>query len=395
MHRCEPESDTISKPDPIATGSDGLEHSSAESAELEGASADYLITHAYLGYLSDSYEKRQEEPLSTRFEKIRFPEGAARPKLKRKDSELSFSKSDLNKYVSNRKKGLAKKSHDWINRAAKALWDCTHGEISEKTMTALKDYTEKKYSSNSAHQKVLGFTKAYLTFLAKTRMDQRYRALDVYLEPSKALKVRKSMTGRIVRREDILEALNRIDAAEAEETIKAPKARNYRAFALLAAYTGLRPSTLERLTVGQLRAAVNEDKPMLHVLPEQEKNRTEHWVPIHSAVVPAVKAVLENDYSDKDDAAPFFMYNSLVNWLRHHQVPLPRVMDPSKAHMCLGDYRKFAEQFGDVIGWDENNRKYVLAHGMTGVEWEHYKNPQREDVYDRYMEAWKDVDLRQ
>jgi hypothetical protein len=134
---------------------------------------------------------------------------------------------------------------------------------------------------------------------------------------------------------------------------------------------------------------------MLHVLPEQEKNRTEHWVPIHSAVVPAVKAVLENDYSDKDDAAPFFMYNSLVNWLRHHQVPLPRVMDPSKAHMCLGDYRKFAEQFGDVIGWDENNRKYVLAHGMTGVEWEHYKNPQREDVYDRYMEAWKDVDLRQ
>jgi hypothetical protein len=30
---------------------------------------------------------------------------------------------------------------------------------------------------------------------------------------------------------------------------------------------------------------------------------------------------------------------------------------------------------------------------MTGVEWEHYKAPQREDVYDKYLEAWKDIDL--
>ncbi len=370
------------------------EESSEESGGSEGYPADYLITQTYLEYLSDSYEKRQEEPLSRRLEKISFPERAARPTLRRKHSELSFSESELNKYVSNRKKGLAKKSLDWINRAAKALWDCTHGEVSEKTMTALKDHTEKKYGSKSAHQKVLGFARAYLTFLSKTRTDQRYRAFDVYLEPSKALKVRKTMTGRIVTREDILEVLNRIDAARGVETIKAPKARNYRAFTLLAAYTGLRPSTIERLKVGQLRAAVKEDKPTLHVLPEQEKNRVEHWVPLHEVVLVAVKEVLENDFSDKDDGKPFFMYNSFVKWLERQRVPLPRVLDSSKAHMWLSDFRKFCQQFGDKISWDSTNSKYVLAHGMTGVEWEHYKNPQREDVYDKYMEAWKEIDLR-
>jgi len=46
-----------------------------------------------------------------------------------------------------------------------------------------------------------------------------------------------------------------------------------------------------------------------------------------------------------------------------------RVRDPSKARMWLSDFRKFAEQFGDIIGWDATNRKYVLAHGMTGVDW--------------------------
>jgi hypothetical protein len=53
----------------------------------------------------------------------------------------------------------------------------------------------------------------------------------------------------------------------------------------------------------------------------------------------------------------------------------------------------FAEQFGDVIGWDTTNRKYVLAHGMTAVDCEHYKHPLPEDVYDTYMQDWRDVRL--
>lgn len=137
----------------------------------------------------------------------------------------------------------------------------------------------------------------------------------------------------------------------------------------------MRPSTIQRLTVGQLRTAIKEQEPVLHVLAEQEKNRTEHYVPIAAPVAAAIKAVLEHDFGEKDDATPFFLFNSFEKWLERQRIPLPRVRDPAKAHLWLSDFRKFGEQFGDIIGWDETNRKYVMAHGMTGVEWEHYKHP--------------------
>ncbi|MGZ4852217.1 MAG: hypothetical protein ACXV3D_03380 [Halobacteriota archaeon] len=39
------------------------------------------------------------------------------------------------------------------------------------------------------------------------------------------------------------------------------------------------------------------------------------------------------------------------------------------------DLRKFAEQHGDVIGWEQSNRAYILTHGVSGVEWRHYRHP--------------------
>jgi hypothetical protein len=59
----------------------------------------------------------------------------------------------------------------------------------------------------------------------------------------------------------------------------------------------------------------------------------------------------------------------------------------------LIDFGKFAEQLGAIIGWDATNRTCVLAHGMTRVDWKHYKHPLPEDVYDTYMRYWKDVKL--
>jgi|GEM_PF-265344 len=393
MFRWEAESDTISKPD-AATRADGLEHSSEESEDLVGASAGVQITQTYVEYLGDNYEKRQAEPLSSRLERGGFPQRAAHATRRRKHSELSFSKSELDSYVVWKKERLAPKSKDWINRASQVLWDCTHGDVSEETMTGLRTFILDKYSSEYSHRKAVGFAVAFLKRLSKTRAEPLFNSLTVYLELPKNVKVRKTITGRVVTREDIVETLKRIDAAESEEKLKPQKARNYRAFALLASYTGLRPSTIQRLMVGQIRTALKEDKPALHVLAEQEKNRVEHWAPLHSVAVMALNNVLENDFGDKEDAKHFFMYNSFENWLERHRIPLPRVSDPNKAHLWLSDFRKFAEQFGDIISWDTTNRKYVLAHGMTGVEWEHYKNPQREHVYDKYMEAWKGIDLR-
>ena len=108
MFRWEAESDTISKPDASATSADGLEHSSEESEDLEGASADFQITQTYLEYLGDSYEKRQAEPLSSRLERINPPERAVHPTRRRKHSELSFCKSELDGYVVWKKERLLK-----------------------------------------------------------------------------------------------------------------------------------------------------------------------------------------------------------------------------------------------------------------------------------------------
>ena len=89
----------------------------------------------------------------------------------------------------------------------------------------------------------------------------------------------------------------------------------------------------------------------------------------------------------RSDDALMFEYNSFWMWVKRQKIPLSRVSD----HFVLGDLRKFAEQYGDIIQWDQSNRAYILTHGVSGVEWAHYKHPLPENVYDVYMKYWKDV----
>jgi hypothetical protein len=70
------------------------------------------------------------------------------------------------------------------------------------------------------------------------------------------------------------------------------------------------------------------------------------------------------------------------------------VRDPKKAHLWLSDFRKFAEQYGDVIGYDASNRAYIMTHGLSEIDWKHYKHPLPEHFYDVYMHYWKDHEFR-
>jgi integrase len=305
---------------------------------------------------------------------------------------LYFTRAELDAYIAYRSEGMAKKSQDWINRSSETLRESTKGEISHQTVTGLRTFVLEKYQSRDSHSKVLSFATGFLNFLAQTKIDPRYLSFRLFLEMPKTIKVKKALTERIVTREDIETVFQRI-AAKEEKGTDPSKIRNFRAFALIAAYTGLRPSTIQRLTVGQFKAALEEEKPVLHVLAEQEKNRVEHYVPLHPSVISAISEVLAYDFGENDDDVPFFMFNSFEKWLERQRIPLPRVRDPTKAHLWLSDFRKFAEQFGDIIGWDATNRRYILAHGMTGVDWEHYKHPLPEDVYDIYLRSWGGIDL--
>jgi hypothetical protein len=96
--------------------------------------------------------------------------------------KLSFTHNALDDYVAYRSEGIAKKSKDWINRASRALWESTRGEISHQTMTSLRTFVLSKYSSVDAHRKVLGFAAAFLKYLAQVRVDPRFLSFTLYLE---------------------------------------------------------------------------------------------------------------------------------------------------------------------------------------------------------------------
>jgi hypothetical protein len=83
-------------------------------------------------------------------------------------------------------------------------------------MTRLRRLVLDRYSSIDSHRKAVGFAVAFLKRLSKTRAEPLFNSFTVYLELPKNVKVRNTITGRIVRREDIVETFKRIDAAESE-----------------------------------------------------------------------------------------------------------------------------------------------------------------------------------
>ena len=160
----------------------------------------------------------------------------------------------------------------------------------------------------------------------------------------------------------------------------------YMAMVLFGAYTGQRSmATISHLTVGQFNDALKSEKPVLLVKSSQDKIRMEHYVPIH----PNLISLLTHLCQGRSDNDLMFEYSSFWMWNKRQKIPLAH----NGNHFVFGDLRKFAEQYGDVIGWDQSNRAYILTHGVSGIDWKHYKHPLPEHVYDNYMKTWRDVVL--
>jgi hypothetical protein len=241
-----------------------------------------------------------------------------------------------------------------------------------------------KYQSTWSKGKILAFAKAFLAYLTKIRLDTRYQAFSIFLELPKEVKERKSVTDRIVTKEDIESILDHIRRAESRGTIKKPRAKQYTAFTIFGALTGQRGmATMMKLTVGQVREALRAPKPVLRVAPHQDKIRMEHYVPLHPQVIEAIQPLLDGQHDDE----LVFHHGSFWMWIKRQQIP----MSQFKGHFVLGDLRKFAEQHGDTIQWEQSNRAYIMTHGVGGIDWKHYKHPLPKHVYDVYMKYWADV----
>jgi len=82
---------------------------------------------------------------------------------------------------------------------------------------------------------------------------------------------------------------------------------------------------------------------------------------------------------------PIFEHLSFQLWLRYTEVQLRY----GGARIVNGDLKKCCEQHSDIIQWDQSNRADIMTHGVSGIDWMHYKHPLPENVYDAYMKYWK------
>ena len=297
---------------------------------------------------------------------------------------LEFTKQELTSYTEFRVAGISKASAPWMKRCSKTFWNATKGIISKKRCDALRAHLSERYTDVYAPRKVMNFATAFLKYLSKTHFDTRYQAFDLFLEMPKGVKAQKHITSRIVTKEDVENLLRAIKTAFENGEIDKDHYLNYRAMVLFSTFTGQRSqATTARLTVGQFRAVVNHKKPVVDVLPEQDKIRMQHYCPLHPQVVDAVRPLLDGRHDDEQ----MFKQLSFERWLKHQKVPLLH----GNYHFVPGDLRKFCEQMGDILQWDQSNKNYTLAHGVSGVDWRFYRHPLPASVYDIYSKYWSDV----
>ncbi|NLV27377.1 MAG: hypothetical protein GXY48_09465 [Methanomicrobiales archaeon] len=168
------------------------------------------------------------------------------------------------------------------------------------------------------------------------------------------------MTSRIVTLEDIREMIRRINHEEITNEISSDRAIQYRAIFLMGAFTGQRiEATMSKLTVGEVRKALEVDKPCMSIPSDKDKIKMAHYVPLHPNIIGPLKILIEG----RNDDELLFSYHSINMWIKHKKFPLSRC----EHHFVLGDLRKFAEQHGDAICWNDSNRSYILTHGVSGV----------------------------
>jgi hypothetical protein len=302
--------------------------------------------------------------------------------------ELDYGEEELTDYTAFRCIGLSAGTIPWVNKCSVTFWHVTKGIVDKPRLETFREYILDKYTGIYSKRKMLNFAKAFLHYLTKTRLDTRYKEFDLFLEMPKAVKESKRITQRIVTVEDIENVLSAIEEGGERREFTARQRQNYTALVLFGAYTGQRPiATIRKLTVGQFRTALQRDPPVIDVLPQQDKIRMQHYVPLHPCVVEAATPLL--DGRNRKDDTHIFAHEYFDKWARKKKIPLVR-----GGHFVCGDLRKFAEQHGDIIEWEQSNRAYILTHGVSGVDWRFYKHPLPDSVYDVYIKYWGDVSFK-
>jgi hypothetical protein len=274
---------------------------------------------------------------------------------------LQYSKEELASYTHFRVSGISEASIPWMKRCSLTFWKATRGTIGKEKCDALREHLCERYADPYAPRKVMNFATAFLKYLSRTHFGTRYQAFDLFLEMPKGLKARKHVTSRTVTEVDVKNVLSALNTAFEHGELDKTHYFNFRALVLFGAFTGQRPqATRARLFVGQFRSAVSQEKPVLDILPHQDKIHLQHYRPLHPQVVDAVFRALDGHA----DSELLFKQLSFERWVKQQKIQLSQC----DWHFVPSDLRKFAEQQADVLQWDASNKNYILTHDVSGVD---------------------------
>ena len=265
------------------------------------------------------------------------------------------------------------------------IWAISQGKIYRSTLEEITDYYMNRYPSDSGRDKFFNYTRAFLKYLYKIHMDNFSQSLYTLFEKPRRRREIKLMTQRIMVVEDIQAAIKKIQNAPETDGRKPNWKSNYITAILFLAYTGQRPLTGAQVTVRQFKVALRQNPPVLTIEAAQDKIRMAHYCPLHPVLIPPLTDLLSN----KKDKECLFNVIPLQTWLKNNPVRLHR----TKGHLVLKDLRKFFEQKSDEIGFTDANKNFIMSHGVCSVNWKHYKGFLPENVYKKYMECWKDVEI--
>jgi hypothetical protein len=98
------------------------------------------------------------------------------------------------------------------------------------------------------------------------------------------------MTSRIIIDEDVRVMVNAINGSP---TMSDESKLRHSICVLFLAYSGLRPETTARLTVGQFRKVLSQSPPVLKVEAKQVKSKIEHWSSLHPSLITSLTTLAE------------------------------------------------------------------------------------------------------
>jgi len=293
---------------------------------------------------------------------------------------ISFTRADLDRYINQKTKGLTARSVNWVKHIMKIIFDVTRGNLTLDTLDKLSTAFLENYKSERSQAKCFIYTRNFLKWLYKVKMNQQILPLIATFEQPK-LRKPKCLTTRIITADDIRVLLDYIIQ---DKRLTEEYRRNFICQIMFLSYTGQRPFTMARIDRAQLVQALDQCPPVLTIKAEQDKIRLEHYVPIHPRLIPMLQDLL-----DCDNGSRLFRYESLYRYLRINRIPLSK----AEGHIRCMDLRKFFEQKSDEVGFDDANKNFIMTHGVSSINWKSYKQFRPESVYKRYMDYWGSVDL--